>query len=467
MKKILLSVLLCALAALFACTPASPAQTGAEATCSDGETIASPDTSETASPSVTDKDTADTADQTEIQTGTQPGDVTEVLTGPATEPATEPVMQATDAPAVKGYVITEPGVAVVYGECTVDSVIAAKTTGYGVEALSDGKYFAVPVKLSEKGGTDVYVTAKAPGMEESEASSVRIKNRTVDDTGIVATLGSRMIQKKVLPDLYGTNKFTVKELRTIADAASYRVRKATEAAGKDVDIIYVIAPDPMTVYPEEMTDEMKASVKEQSARLKQTVAALSDVEGVTVIDLTQTMTDNKSNGKIYYKLDSHWTQLGAFYAYTHIMQTLGIEPRPVSDYEIVYKDIDDTDINVYSGVGTGEMFESAPFLHALFEERAPYGKNREDTARIWSFANEYFVGKVSDVKTDEEGLTALLLFDSYGFNLIPYLSEHYGRFVTQPAWEYSVDYSLVRKIKPDHIIEILAERDLSELLSAT
>ncbi|MBO4422364.1 MAG: hypothetical protein J5879_02920, partial [Clostridia bacterium] len=88
------------------------------------------------------------------------------------------------------------------------------------------------------------------------------------------------------------------------------------------------------------------------------------------------------------------------------------------------------------------------------------------TARIWSFADEYFVGKIS--RTDSgSGPSALYLFDSYGFNLVPYLAESLGVFVTQPVWKYSVDYSLVSEIRPDYIIEILAERDLGELLSAT
>ena len=113
------------------------------------------------------------------------------------------------------------------------------------------------------------------------------------------------------------------------------------------------------------------------------------------------------------------------------------------------------------------MYESAPFVSPRFEALTPYFSGQEDTARIWSFANRFFTGMTSVEHGDPDGPTALMLFDSYGFNLIPFIAEHFGTFVTQPVWHYNVDYSLVKKYKPDYVIELLAERDLGELLSST
>ena len=293
-------------------------------------------------------------------------------------------------------------------------------------------------------------------------------NRNAESTNLTVTLGSRVIEKRVLPDVYGTNVFSGGELENVVNAAKYRVKTAKKYAGENVKIVYIIAPDPLTVYPEELTDEMKDNIVSRSARLKQVVSALSGVDGVTVIDLTDTLIKNKENGKLYYKLDSHWTELGALYGYVEVMERLGLPHYSPSDYTVVYKDIDDTDMNVYSGVGTGEMYESAPFLTAKFEEQTPYGRNKEDTARIWSFANQFFVGEYSKtVIKGSDKPTALLLCDSYGLNMIPYLAESFGTFMTEPMWRYSVDYDVVSDLKPDYIIELLAERNLDELLSST
>lgn len=384
-----------------------------------------------------------------------------------TDPVTEAPLPVTAKPEIKGVAVIGPGDAIVYGECEENCRLSVTAGDDTFDAVSDGAYFAVPVKHERS--VTVSVRATAAGKTASEAAETLVKyDKRAEDKGVTVTLGSRVIETRVLPDLYGTNKLDKTELRALRRNAEKRVAKAAEAAGKKVDVIYIIVPDPMTVYPGEMTREMEENTVERSARMTQVVNALKEVEGVTVVDLTAAMTENRDKGKLYYKLDSHWTWLGAYYGYAEFMRAIGAEARQLSDFEVRYKDIDDTDINVYSGVGTGKMFERAPFLTPLFEPGAPYWRGREQTARIWSFANEFFNGKVSrsEVSGAELG-SALFLFDSYGFNIIPYLAEHYSSFVTQPVWRYSVDYSLVSEVKPDQIIELLAERDLGELVSAS
>ena len=382
-------------------------------------------------------------------------------------PATGEHRPATGKPEIGGYAVTGRGDAIVYGSCEENCTITVTVGENTFRAVSDGTYFAVPVKYERS--VTVAVRAEAEGKTESEAAETLVKyDKRAEDKGVTVTLGSRVIETRVLPDLYGTNKLDGNELKALKRNAEKRVKKAAEAAGKKVEIIYVIVPDPMTVYPEEMTREMEENTVERSARMAQVIKALSEVDGVTVVDLTGAMTGNRDKGKLYYKLDSHWTWLGAYYGYAGFMRAVGAEARPLSDFDVKYKDIDDTDMNVYSGVGTGKMFESAPFLTPLFKPKAPYWEGREQTARIWSFANEFFNGKVSRSEADGAELgSALFLFDSYGFNIIPYIAEHYRTFVTQPVWRYSVDYSLVSEVRPDQIIELLAERDLGELVSAS
>lgn len=381
-------------------------------------------------------------------------------------PDTHAAPAVTAAPVIKGCAVIGRGSAMVYGTCEADCAVTVSCSGKSFTARSDGVYFAVPVTYERT--VSVSVCAQAEGKEKSGEVSVLVKyDKTAEDKGVAVTLGSRVIEKKVLPDLYGTNGFDPSETEAIKKAALYRLKQTEKTAGKPVRLVYIIVPNPMTVYPEEMTDGMKAETVERSVRLKQAVKALGEVDGVTVIDLTDALTAEKDKGKLYYKLDSHWTELGAYYGYAEVMRTLGMPYHPLDDFTVEYVDIDDTDMNVYSGVGTGEMYESAPFLTANFELRTPYGKNKAKTARIWDFGNEFFIGKTSESSAGTGMPSALFLFDSYGFNIIPFLAEHWSTFVTQPVWKYSVDYSAVKRIKPDYVIELIAERDLGELLSAT
>lgn len=424
------------------------------------------ETDETISVTVTEKETeTETETDTEAVTETDIKTETEAETGEETT-AFIPEPEKADTPVIKGRVLTEPGMAMIYGECEEDAILSVVSELEEFTAHADGRFFAVPAELKDSGATDIFISAYTEQKTESEAAYVSVKNNSgADDTGVAVTLGSRVIEKKVLYDQYGTNGFSKSDINAIKDAVRYRMNKAEKAAGKPVKLVYIVVPDPLTVYPEELTDQMRERIVSPNLRMKQTVEALESVEGVVVLDLTETLKDNKQNGKLYYKLDSHWTELGAFYGYQAVMKKLGLPYHELTDYKVDHIDIDDTDMNVYSGVGTGEMYESAPFLSALFEEKTPYGKNKEDTARIWSFVYEYFSGQTSKTVTDE-GPAAMFLFDSYGLNIIPYLSESFGTFLTEPIWKYSVDYSLVSEIKPDYIIELLAERNLDELLSA-
>ena len=432
--------------------------------CASGSDVTTPaDTYEPAD-TVTETGTQTTATGETTQTpDTTDGTVTD---GTVTDRQTEPPAERTDAPEIKGTVVTAPGEAIVYGTCENDCELYVSANGYSCTARSDGVYFAVPVTYSRS--VNVTISAAAEGKNRSEEVSALLKyKKNAGDTGVTATLGSRVVEKKVLPDMTGENAFDGDEEETVAKAAAYRVRKTAEKAEKDVKVVYIIVPDPLTVYPEELTDDMKAGIIKKNARFDQAVAALGSVEGVTVIDLRGAMRQNLEKGKLYYKLDSHWTELGAYYGYGEIMTSLGMTARPLSDFDVKYIDIDDTDMNVYSGVGTGEMYESAPFVSPRFEPLCPYFLTKEKTARFWNFANRFFTGKTSVEHGDPDGPTALMLFDSYGFNLIPFIAEHFGTFVTQPVWHYNVDYSLVKKYKPDYVIELLAERDLGELLSST
>ena len=374
----------------------------------------------------------------------------------------------TAAPVINGSVLLSSTAVMIYGKCEKDCVIGIKNgdEAFSVRADGDNFCFAASVKTSKK--TSITVTAKADGKGESEAVTCSVKgDKNAEDKGLTVTYGSRVMERKLLPDLYGTNAFTEKELKTIKELAEYRVKKAREASGKNTKIVYVIAPNPLAVYGEEITDGMRSKIENSSARLHQVSELLSKVDGVTFIDLTDTLIANKDAGKLYYKLDSHWTELGAYFGYKAIMDRIGAASHPLSDYEIEYITIDDTDMNVYSGVGTGEMYEDAPFLHAKFTEQTPYGANKTETARIWDFVNMYFKSTSKTYTNDSSRPSAVLIMDSYGLNAVPFLAESFSRFGIQPVWYYNADYGLISELKADYVIEILEERDLSVLLSGS
>ncbi|MBQ3869597.1 MAG: hypothetical protein II777_03530 [Clostridia bacterium] len=406
-------------------------------------------------------------------------------TSPVTEPVTEhtaeesgdtsaeiPAVSSAD-PVVNGSVLLNATTVMVYGKCEKDCVINVYNGEQSFTVTPDGDNFCFAAQVKTDEETVITVKAKTEGCAESAGVTVTAQgDGGTKDSGLTVSYGSRVFEKKILADLYGANAFTEKELAAMKKLAKSRVSNARKASGKNTRIIYAIAPCPLSVYDEELTESMRSHIENRSARLKQAAAALSDVDGVTFIDLTDILVSNKDKGKLYYKLDSHWTELGAYFGYKAIMDRISEKfpsaaPHPLSDYKIKYVAVDDTDMNVYSGVGTGEMYEDAPFLRARFVEQTPYGKSKDQTARIWDYVNKYFRTASKTSTGDASKPSAVLLMDSFGLNAVSFLAESFNVLAVQPVWYYNADYGLIAEVEADYVIEILEERDLGVLLSGT
>ena len=359
----------------------------------------------------------------------------------------------------------------VYGTCEPGCVISVR--GEDIKpfsVMSDGENFVFEVKLPKVDKSYIYISAQTEGKAPSAEVSQRVRYlKGAEDTGVIVTVGSTMVEEKVLSDLYKTDPFTSREMKNIAGLAQKRLKNVRNVTDKDTELIYVIVPNPLTVQPELWTEDMKSNIQSGKSRLDQAVQALSGLDGITVIDLSDALTENRSSGKLYYSLDSHWTELGAYFGYREIMEHIGKEfpaalPHPLTDYDIAYIPISDTDMTVYSGIGEGKIFEAAPFLHPEYTPLTKYDKAKDESARIWNYVNKFFTGTSVTYIDNKELPTGVLLMDSYGLNTVAFLAEHFSCLAVQPVWKYQLDYSLCRDVAPDYVIQIISERTVGELL---
>ncbi len=365
----------------------------------------------------------------------------------------------------------ESDVVLVAGACEELSTISVKG-GYTerFDIISDGGSFVFSVKLKDKKADTLSVTATVPGKNESDAVSVDAKFiRGAKNREIFITNDSRICQNSDLGDLYHTNLFNENELLLIKNLAQKRVQRARSTAGKDVEIIYVIVPNSTTVYTEGVPGEMKENIVTDNSALKQATEALSGINGVTVIDMTDILSSHKDE-KIYYNLDTHWTELGAYYAYAEIMSVVSkkfpnASAHPLSDYDIKNVVLNYTDMMTYADIENMGVFEKAPFLMSKYTPLSPYDKAKKEEAYIWNFTNKFFDDKTSTTEIDDPSLPrGIFIFDSYGLNAIQFIAEHFSSLTCQPIWTYALDYGLVEEKKPDYVIQLISERTTEKLL---
>ncbi len=445
MKKILilLSLLLC----LTGCSPVVSEQTQGPAY----ENTHTPPVSE-----YTPSDDTDT-DSSEETTAAAPG-----TDAPSTQDGTLSITFAKN--------ISKDEVLVV-GRCENGCTVSVSGGITGEKSIKpDGEDFLFTVRLP-KGAEDVIsVKAICPGGREQSVSLNASYKRAAEDMNIFASVDSRLFRDPVLDDICRTNTFSKAELWAVKNKAEKQVQKVREQTGKQTKIIYLLAPHSLSVYPEGIGDELSGSIKSTESRYAQALAALSEVDGVEVIDSTEVLKANRDKGKLYYNLDSHWTELGAYFAYRELMNRIAADfpaakPHGLDEYDIENVTLDYTDMIYYAdAVGSG-MRETAPFLHARYAPKTPYDAAKSEVADIGPFSKKFFSGKTSVTSIDDPTLPiGQLVFDSYAFNCVQYIAEHFSTLACQPAWRYAVDYEMSEQYKPDYVIYILSERSLGNLV---
>lgn len=379
----------------------------------------------------------------------------------------------TQAPAVVVTSNLNENTVLVAGICENDSTITVNGEyTKDLRVSSYGEDFVFSVEVPKRKSDTLSITAKVDGKEESKIASVKVKyDSEAEDTGLFVTTDGRICQNEILDDLYHSDLFTRNETTLIRKLAQDRVSDCKRAAGKDVQVIYLLVPNPLTIYQDGLSEEMKSNIETDDSRMKQAVRALESVNGVTVIDLTSVMNKHKDEN-IYYYTDTHWTELGAYYGYVELMNEIAKKfpsavPHALSDYDIKNVTVSYTDMMTYAKTEDSGMRETAPFLISKYTPLAPYDAAKKEEAYIWDFTNEFFAEGYSTSKIDNDELpSGIILFDSFGLNAISFIAEHFSTLTCQTIWTYSVDYDLVEEQKPDYIIELISERTLGKLLSS-
>ena len=104
--------------------------------------------------------------------------------------------------------------------------------------------------------------------------------------------------------------------------------------------LVVIPPDKSTIYPQYMPDEIPVIGNTTSLdRLKERVEKNSDLR---LLDLRPVLLQASNSSQVYYKTDTHWNCVGAFYAYQEILSAVSEDYPNIKTYTI-----EDFDINSY------------------------------------------------------------------------------------------------------------------------
>lgn len=250
----------------------------------------------------------------------------------------------------------------------------------------------------------------------------------------------------------GLVRFTDHELSRCVDNLK---NVNTSLKNKGIGFYFAIAPGKATVYGKYLPIiSSKGPTKAQ--QLKE---ALRQTE-VPFIEIHEDTRQFSGSG-IYYKLDSHWNQAGAFLAYRSIIEYIRKDFPDVSMLSINDFDIDTVPgkIRDLARILQMEITEYTYIFRPKFEVSAVEQTKRYNVPETFPFDKRYYETRFFNPK---EKYKLLVFGDSFMVNLFPFLVHSFGESICIRG---RMDNGIIANEHPDFVIFETVERDIDKLLT--
>ena len=172
-------------------------------------------------------------------------------------------------------------------------------------------------------------------------------------------------------------------------------------------LIILIAPDKASVYPEMLPMHV---LPQHPDPLQQVNASLRDA-GLLVLDAQSLLIAHKNEGLLYFRGDSHWNARGARVIYQELMRLTDTDASDYADTPLLPDTAGDLTLLCQPGTPPTEP-DASPDIPRTYRTTRPM--RTADDARI----------QTTSAATE---LSILVIRDSFGRGLLPYLANTAGR----------------------------------------
>jgi alginate O-acetyltransferase complex protein AlgJ len=245
----------------------------------------------------------------------------------------------------------------------------------------------------------------------------------------------------------GLNPFSEDEL----DAWQHVLeQRAAWLAARGIPCLFVIPPNKETVYPEYLPDEV--SPIRPPSRLDQLVEHVRETHSpIHLLDLRSALLAAKKSGRLYFKTDTHWNDLGAYVAYRAIMDSAkellpnwNIVPQPRSNFVPGTAPVVEGDL-----ARMMDMSDQYPDEWLSLTRKIPFN--------VPPGAMDPKGMAVTDL--NDRALPRLVFYhDSFAIALAPMIGPNFRHIFW--SFNYEVDPKVIESEKPDLVIDEFLERNL-------
>lgn len=353
------------------------------------------------------------------------------------------------------------------GRCNEGAVITAECDGETVSSTSYKGWFSLRLRCS---GTSVKVKLSQTenGAETSTLNyTARPKTPSADMWGVVTGGDFQFFFEKMLPDFQGKTIDKESTYAALTNKVEFRVNQL-RANNPDAEIIYLIVPSSMSVYPELVPEQYHPAAS--TTRLDKTMDALT-AGGATVINLKEIFAQHKNDEMpLYYKLDSHWADYGAYVAYDALFDYISQKypdaaPRGIDEFNWNEGYYDSGDMTYYLQMSQTEVKEYAYYRTFNFDAPASVTATpRYRSKTMLCYSDQVTYENV--IRTNRSNLpTCVVMRDSYSTQIYDLIAERMDTTYYRGMWDYSWNASRLASESPDYVIYVVAEWNLNAIVN--
>ena len=369
--------------------------------------------------------------------------------------------------------VTEQTV-IIAGNCDEGCTVTATdgTTEASTESISG--YFIMEYTIDSTNFSILSVTARSETLTESPITALRVEYdstamKRIDGYGANVGKGSQVYYDFDLASYTGVinniDKTTSSTLLTQTELKKFRNRVNTylnnfrkRADNADVDIIYVLIPNKVTVYPEYLVDGTKQ--ENYKTRYEQIVESLQMTDVIT-LDMRSVFEAEKAKGsKLYYDTDSHITEYAGYLVYKAICDEIAkkFPTAAARDLATEFKAEEKTfkggDVVRHLGIDPSHLSEKATVYTPEFSLRIgnedekiatasgyiyKYEKYAEDDSMLLNSTVDTLAFKLLFATNRKQLPCALIYRDSFAMNFSDILCERFNRVMLNRVGDFNIN----------------------------
>ena len=284
--------------------------------------------------------------------------------------------------------------------------------------------------------------------------------------GVITGYNTQFFYQKCLPDFQRTNVPDKSLLKGLGDRVRDRLEKM-RAVNPGAEIIYMIVPSSVTVYPETAPVEYTRNGGKSRLDVFEEVVAEA---GATVVDLRDVFAEHRDDEMpLYQHFDSHWADYGGYIAYKklfdHISQRFpAAAPLPVDAFDWNPGYYESGDMPMYLSLPPEKIMDYGywrKFKVEAPEQITAVTRYRRPNNLVYSDA----VTEAKIFDTDRPELPSCIVYrDSFGTQIYDILAERMNVTDYIGMWGFTWDNARVEREKPDYVIYLVAEWNLNMVI---